>query len=105
MTTPSPTPPIDFAQLDALKAGLDRHRPLPPDMVANLRADMVLRYTFHSNAIEGNTLTLMETKVVLEDGVTIGGKSMREHLEAPHGDQGGAGRRGDHRRQIHARAP
>jgi Fic family protein len=82
MTTPSPTPPIDFVQLDALKARLDRHRPLPPDMVANLRADMVLRYTFHSNAIEGNTLTLMETKVVLEDGVTIGGKSMREHLEA-----------------------
>ena len=82
MTTPSPTPPIDFAQLDALKERLDRHRPLPPDMVADLRADMVLRYTFHSNAIEGNTLTLMETKVVLEDGVTIGGKSMREHLEA-----------------------
>ena len=82
MTTPSPTPPIDFVQLDALKARLDRHRPLPPDMVADLRADMVLRYTFHSNAIEGNTLTLMETKVVLEDGVTIGGKSMREHLEA-----------------------
>lgn len=71
-----------FAHLDALKSKLDAHRPLAPDLVRNLRKDMVLRYTYHSNAIEGNTLTLMETKVVLEDGVTIGGKPLRDHLEA-----------------------
>lgn len=68
--------------VDALKSQLDAHRPLSADVTRQLRADMVLRYTFHSNAIEGNTLSLMETKVVLEDGVTIGGKSVREHLEA-----------------------
>jgi hypothetical protein len=71
-----------FQTVDALKAKLDSHRPLPAEAVRQLRADMVLRYTFHSNAIEGNTLSLMETKVVLEDGMTIGGKSVREHLEA-----------------------
>ena len=41
----------------------------------------MLELTYHSNAIEGNTLTLRETKVVLE-GITVGGKSLREHLEA-----------------------
>ena len=41
---------------------------------------MVLRWTYHSNAIEGNTLTLKETKVALE-GITVGGKTMREHFE------------------------
>ena len=71
-----------YDQLDALKARLDAMRPLSPEAAKNLRDDLVLRYTYHSNAIEGNTLTLMETKVVLEDGLTIGGKSMREHLEA-----------------------
>ena len=40
-----------------------------------------MRWTYHSNAIEGNTLTLKETKVALE-GITVGGKTMREHLEA-----------------------
>lgn len=70
-----------FAQIDALKAKLDHHRPLPPSMVKNLQEDLILRWTYHSNAIEGNTLTLLETKVVLE-GVTVGGKSLREHFEA-----------------------
>jgi Fic family protein len=65
-----------------LRDELDKLRPLPPEAVKTLYADMVVRYTYHSNAIEGNTLSLKETKVVLEDGLTIGGKSMREHLEA-----------------------
>lgn len=71
-----------YATLSLLKEDLDALRPLPPEAVKSLHDDMVLRYTYNSNAIEGNTLTLMETKVVLEDGLTIGGKSMREHLEA-----------------------
>ncbi|MGL6160874.1 Fic family protein [Microbulbifer sp.] len=70
-----------FDKLDQLKTKLDAYRPLPPAAVRNLHDDLVLRWTYHSNAIEGNTLTLMETKVVLE-GVTVGGKSMREHFEA-----------------------
>jgi Fic family protein len=70
-----------FPDIDDLKATLDRHRPLDPAIVRNLREDLIVRWTYHSNAIEGNTLTLQETKVVLE-GITIGGKSIREHLEA-----------------------
>lgn len=70
-----------FESTDALKRLLDQHRPLDPAIVANLREDLIVRWTYHSNAIEGNTLTLRETKVVLE-GITIGGKSLREHLEA-----------------------
>jgi Fic family protein len=70
-----------FAELDLLKARLDSVRPLPPALLRNLHADLVLRWTYHSNAIEGNTLTLKETKVVLE-GITVGGKLLREHFEA-----------------------
>ena len=70
-----------FPDLDRLKATLDHHRPLDPAIVRNLREDLIVRWTDHSNAIEGNTLTLQETKVALE-GITIGGKSIREHLEA-----------------------
>ena len=71
-----------FASLDALKARLDAHCPLSPDVVSQIREDMRIRFTYHSNAIEGNTLTMSETKAVLADGITIGGKSLREHLEA-----------------------
>ncbi|MGL5355620.1 MAG: Fic family protein, partial [Cetobacterium sp.] len=46
----------------------------------SIRESILLEWTYNSNAIEGNTLTLLETKVVLE-GITIGGKSIREHLE------------------------
>jgi Fic family protein len=68
-----------FSELDALKNRLDALRPLP--QAPYLHDELVLRWTYHSNAIEGNTLTLVETKVVLE-GITVGGKLMREHLEA-----------------------
>ena len=70
-----------YRKLDELKRRLDAYRPLPPELVRNLHEDTVLRWTYHSNAIEGNTLTLKETKVALE-GITVGGKTMREHLEA-----------------------
>lgn len=63
------------------KRRLDDLRPLPPEVAHNLRAALVVNWTYHSNAIEGNTLTLLETKVVLE-GITIGGKLRREHFEA-----------------------
>lgn len=67
--------------IDDEKAALDAARPLPPHTVASLREKLLLEWTYHSNAIEGNTLTLRETKVVLE-GITVGGKSLREHFEA-----------------------
>jgi len=67
--------------IDADKAKLDAARPLPANTLASLREKLMLEWTYHSNAIEGNTLTLRETKVVLE-GITVGGKSLREHFEA-----------------------
>ncbi len=72
---------MNTEMLDTFKARLDAHRPLAPEVVKNLREDLALRWTYNSNAIEGNTLTLQETKVVLE-GITVGGKSIVEHLEA-----------------------
>lgn len=65
-----------------LKARLDVHRPLPAGVVSQIQSDMRIRFTYHSKAIEGNTLTMSETKAVLEDGIIIGGKSLKEHLEA-----------------------
>ena len=70
-----------FEIIDSLKNKLDAQRPLAPSIVKNLKEDLILRWTYHSNAIEGNTLTLLETKVVLE-GITVGGKALREHFEA-----------------------
>ena len=75
------TSPSALEHLSELKSRLDSCHPLPPEAVANLREDLLLRWTYHSNAIEGNTLSLKETKVVLE-GITVGGKTMTEHLEA-----------------------
>ncbi len=70
-----------FTKIDALQKKLNSFRPLPKNTVKSLHEQLVLEWTYNSNAIEGNTLTLKETKVVLE-GITIGGKSMREHFEA-----------------------
>lgn len=70
-----------FAQLDTLKSWLDSFRPLPPAVVAELKKLYTVRLTYHSNAIEGNTLSQHETEMVLAHGVTIGGKTLVEHLE------------------------
>ena len=71
-----------FIHIDALKARLDKLRPLSPDLVDNLREVYDIRLTYHSNAIEGNTLTQSETQIVVEKGITIGGKPLKDHLEA-----------------------
>jgi Fic family protein len=70
-----------FTNLDKLKAKLDSYRPLSQEVLKTLHESLVVQWTYHSNAIEGNTLTLQETKVALE-GITIGGKLLREHFEA-----------------------
>jgi Fic family protein len=72
---------MNFEKLDALKEKLDGFRPLSSEVLSNLHEDLVLQWTYNSNAIEGNTLTLKETKVALE-GITVGGKTLREHFEA-----------------------
>lgn len=67
-------------KINQKKAELDALRPLPKYTLKSLREKLFLEWTYNSNAIEGNTLTINETKVVLE-GITIGGKTLREHLE------------------------
>lgn len=64
------------------RAALDRQRPLPQAILAKLAEDLRVRLTYHSNAIEGNTLDLGETQLVIAHGITIGGHSLKEHLEA-----------------------
>ncbi|MBA3944522.1 MAG: Fic family protein [Herpetosiphonaceae bacterium] len=69
-------------RLTAKKAQLDQYRPLPPDTVARLNADLRVFLTYHSNALEGNTLTLQETQIAIEYGMTTHGHPLREFLEA-----------------------
>lgn len=69
-----------LTDIDKKKQILDSKRPLPEYTVKSIREKLLLDWTYNSNAIEGNTLTLLETKVVLE-GITVGGKTLREHLE------------------------
>jgi Fic family protein len=64
------------------KRKLDTLRPLPSSLVARLKKQMMIEYTYNSNAIEGNTLTLRETQLIIEEGMTVGGKSITETLEA-----------------------
>jgi Fic family protein len=63
-------------------AELNRQRPLKPTILEKLREQFTVEMTYHSNAIEGNRLTLKETLLVLREGVTIKGKNLQEHLEA-----------------------
>ena len=69
-------------QIDELKARLASARPLPEAALHKIEEALAIEYTYESNRIEGNTLTLQETALVIEEGLTIGGKSLREHLEA-----------------------
>jgi Fic family protein len=70
-----------LSTIDGKKELIDRHRPLPETAVRSLREDFVVRYAHNTTALEGNTLTLRETQVVIESGVVIAGKPLREHLE------------------------
>ncbi len=70
-----------FDKVDNMKKELDSKRPFPKEMLRTLKESINLEWTYNSNGIEGNTLTLKETQVVLE-GITVGGKTLKEHLEA-----------------------
>lgn len=74
-----PTSLID--QIDELQKNLQRRRPLNEGELRELRKWYDVSYTYHSNAIEGNSLTLGETKIIIEEGLTIGGKPLKEILE------------------------
>ncbi|WP_303966543.1 Fic family protein [Sporosarcina ureae] len=69
-------------RLTLIKKNLDQLRPFSKELTRSLNEDFIIKSTYHSNAIEGNRLSVYETKAVLEDGIVIAGKSMREHLEA-----------------------
>lgn len=69
-------------RIDEKKKKLDSFRPLPQALVKNLDEWFKIALTYSSNAIEGNTLSHSETALVIEKGITIGGKTITEHLEA-----------------------
>lgn len=71
-----------IVKINKLKKQLDVIRPISKAQLQNLRNYFKIQYTFDSNRIEGNTLTLQETSLVVEKGITISGKSVQEHLEA-----------------------
>ena len=73
---------VMLKEVDVLKEQLSALRPLPEEALKKIQDALDIEYTYESNRIEGNTLTLQETALVVNEGVTISGKSMREHLEA-----------------------
>ncbi len=70
-----------YARLDGRRRELGGLQPLSPDQAADLKRLYDLDLTYNSNAIEGSTMTYAETRVILEQGITVAGKPLREHLE------------------------
>lgn len=70
-----------IAEIDRLKAELDDLRPLPPDATERLAQKLRIEWNYHSSAIEGNALTLGETRTLILHGLTARGKPMRDHLD------------------------
>lgn len=73
---------VMLKEVDVQKEQLSALRPLPEEALKKIQDALDIEYTYESNRIEGNTLTLQETALVVNEGVTISGKSMSEHLEA-----------------------
>lgn len=71
-----------YEKLVKKKKELDKLRPFPKAALQELKKQLEIELTYNSNAIEGNSLTLQETRLVLEHGITIKGRSLREHFEA-----------------------
>jgi len=70
-----------YEKIEIKKRELDKRRPLSKGEIERLNEDFMIEYTYNSNAIEGNTLTLRETAMVLR-GLTVDKKPLKEHLEA-----------------------
>lgn len=71
-----------FERLYDKMAVLKKSRPLPNIALQKIKESLSVEWTYNSNSIEGNTLTLQETQMVLQEGITVKGKSLREHFEA-----------------------
>ncbi len=69
-------------RIDEYKSLIDSRRPLKPEEIKELDNYFRISTTYSSNALEGNTLTISETKIILEDGITIGGKPIKDYYEA-----------------------
>lgn len=69
-------------RIDELKAEIDQFRPLDKSLLKQIKEYFRIGLTYSSNALEGNSLTETETKVIIEDGITIGGKPLKDHYEA-----------------------
>jgi Fic family protein len=73
---------MNFERVDKLRDRLKALRPLNETELKRLREEFMIENTYNSNAIEGNTLTLRETALILQQGLTINGKHIKDHLEA-----------------------
>jgi Fic family protein len=71
-----------FEQIDKLQTEINQHRPLDAYLRKQIKDYYRIGLTYSSNALEGNTLTESETKIVIEEGITIGGKPLKDHCEA-----------------------
>lgn len=69
-------------KIDLLKTKIEAYRPIDQHLLKQLREYFRIGMTYSSNALEGNSLTETETKIVIEDGMTIGGKPVKDHMEA-----------------------
>jgi len=71
-----------YEKIDLCKLEIDKLRPFEGNLLKEIRAYYRIGLTWSSNALEGNSLTESETKVLLEDGLTVGGKPLRDTFEA-----------------------
>lgn len=76
-----------FERLYEKKQVLQTSRPLPNIALHKIRESLSIEWTYNSNSIEGNTMSLRETQMVIQDGITIKGKSLREHFEIHNHDK------------------
>lgn len=76
-----------FDRLYEKKQVLQTSRPLPNIALNKIRESLSIEWTYNSNSIEGNTLSLRETQMVLQEGITVKGKSLREHFETHNHDK------------------
>jgi len=73
--------PTDFAEIDRLKKIIDMRRPLDSELMATIAQKFREEWTYNTNALEGNTMTLQETTFFLREGLTVQGRTLKEHLE------------------------
>ncbi|HWR33996.1 MAG TPA: Fic family protein [Chitinophagaceae bacterium] len=71
-----------YERLYEKKAIIHKGRPLPAIALQKIKESLAIEWTYNSNSIEGNTLSLRETQMILQEGITVKGKSLREHFEA-----------------------